>query len=146
MAYKILIVDDEDSILAVLSQLLSPHCEVLTARNGETALALLKSEKPVFVFLDIKMPGMSGVEVLAGIMRAGMPPLVWMLTGDDDLEMAELTLRSGASGYITKPFDADRLRTVLLNALADLEAKGKETGEPADRPWHVKKDDKKDKK
>lgn len=135
--HKILVVDDEESVLIVIRQAFSGHCQVLTAQTGETALALIKTEKPALVFLDIGMPGMSGLEVLELIQEMGMPPAVWMLTGDEDLEMAERTLKGGAKGYLTKPFDVDRLRTVAFSALEAL-CKDKDA-DSSDRPWRVKK-------
>lgn len=140
MANKVLIVDDEENVLFVVKQAISAHCEVLTASNGEAALEIIKKEKPVFIFLDISMPVMSGVEVLKRIKELGVTPVIWMLTGDEDLEMATFTLKAGASGYLTKPFDVERLRTVVFNALLDLEAAGKPS--PEDKPWHVEKNKK----
>ncbi len=137
MAHKVLIVDDEENVLLVVKQAISAHCEVLTANNGETAIEIIKKEKPVFIFLDISMPIMSGVQVLERIKELGMSPVVWMLTGDEDLEMATFTLKAGASGYLTKPFDVARLRAVVFNALLDLETAGRPS--PEDKPWHVKK-------
>jgi len=139
--HKILIVDDEESVLLLVSQAFAGHCEVLTAATGELALELIKKDKPALIFLDISMPGMTGLEVLEFIQEQGVPPAVWMLTGDEDLEMAERTLKAGAKGYITKPFDVDRLRKVVFNALADLEKDKKHPGAD-DKPWRVKKDTK----
>ena len=138
MKHKILIVDDEESVLIVVRQAFSSHCEVLTAPDGATGLELIKTEKPAFVFLDISMPGLSGLEVLEMIQNLGLPPVVWMLTGDEDLEMAERTLKGGAKGYIPKPFDVERLRAVVFNALLDLE-KAKKPHDSNEKPWHVKK-------
>lgn len=138
---KILIVDDEESVLLLISQAFSGHCEVLTAPSGEQAMEIIKRDKPVLVFLDITMPGMTGLQVLELIQKMGLPPVVWMLTGDEDLEMAERTLEGGAKGYITKPFDVDRLRAVAFSALADLEKDKKGTC-AEDKPWRVKKDNK----
>lgn len=138
---KILVVDDEESVLIVIKQALAGHCQVLTAQNGETALEVIKREKPVLVFLDIGMPGMSGLEALGLIQELGMPPAVWMLTGDEDLEMAERTLKGGARGYITKPFDVDRLRSVAFSALETLSGDKKDSA-AGDRPWRVKKPNK----
>ncbi|MDD2804947.1 MAG: response regulator [Elusimicrobiales bacterium] len=141
MINKILIVDDEESVLLLLSQAFAGHCEVLTASSGELALEVIKKDKPALVFLDIAMPGMTGLRVLELIQEMGLPPVVWMLTGDEDLEMAERTLKGGAKGYITKPFDVDRLRKVVFNALADLEKDKKHPGAD-EKPWRVKKDKK----
>ena len=138
MEHKILIVDDEENILLVVKAAFVSNYEVFTASAGEAALEIIRREKPSFVFLDIKMPGMSGVKVLERIKETGAAPVVWMLTGDEDMEMELATLQGGASGYITKPFEVDRIRTVVLNALEDLEKGDKERGEN-DKPWHVAK-------
>jgi DNA-binding NtrC family response regulator len=138
MKHKILIVDDEENILLVVKAAFVSTYEVLTANAGEAALEIIRREKPSFVFLDIKMPGMSGVKVLEQIKTTGANPVVWMLTGDEDMEMALATLQGGASGYITKPFDVERIRAVVLNALEDLE-KGEKGRSDSDKPWHVGK-------
>ncbi len=141
MAHKILIVDDEENVLFIVKQALSGHCDVLTALDGQAGLEIIKKERPSLVFLDIGMPGMSGIKVLELIKNVGQSPIVWMLTGNEDLETAALTLKGGASGYLTKPFDIDRLRSVVLNALIDLE-NVRQKQHPEDKPWHVKKTDK----
>jgi two-component system NtrC family response regulator len=139
MKHKILIVDDEENVLFVVKAALAQHYEVLTAREGISALELISKERPVFVFLDIKMPGMSGIEVLELIKDTGATPVVWMLTGDEDLSTALRTLETGASGYLTKPFDIQRLREIVLSAVEGAENKTRRGG-PSEKPWHVKKD------
>lgn len=136
MANKILIVDDEENVLLIVKQAFAGHCEVLTARDGEAGLEILQAEKPFLVFLDITLPGMSGIGVLERIRALGLSPIVWMLTGDEDLETALVTLKGGASGYLTKPFDLERLRAVVFNAQLDLENKKTKPG-AEDKPWHV---------
>ena len=138
MKHKILIVDDEENILLVVKAAFVSNYEVFTANAGDAALEIIKKEKPSFVFLDIKMPGMSGITVLERIKETGAKPVVWMLTGDEDMEMALATLEGGASGYITKPFEVERIRAVVLNALEDLE-KGKKGQGDSDKPWHIGK-------
>ena len=138
---KILIVDDEPNILFVISQAFQDAYEVHTASGGETALELMRTEKPDFVFLDIKMPGISGMEVLARIKTTGSSPIVWMLTGNDELETAMQTLRAGASGYLTKPFDLAQIRVIVATAFDSQEQK-ESHDVSGDRPWRVKKDQK----
>ncbi|OGR45034.1 MAG: hypothetical protein A2X35_06475 [Elusimicrobia bacterium GWA2_61_42] len=140
MKHKILIVDDEESILFVVRAALLPQYEVFTAQEGGAALEIIKKEKPAFVFLDIKMPGISGLEVLEGIKVSGAAPVVWMLTGNEDLEMAVQTLKGGASGYLTKPFDVHKLREIVLTAMETADLRERHNGS-ADKPWHVKKKD-----
>jgi len=67
--YKILVVDDEESVLIVVRQAFAGHCQVLTAQTGEAALELIKKEKPALVFLDIGMPGMHGTVAAVGAMQ-----------------------------------------------------------------------------
>lgn len=138
MTHKILIVDDEENVLFIVKQAFIGHCEVLTAPSGEAGLEIIRKEKPSLVFLDISMPGMSGIRVLELIKDTGQAPIVWMLTGNEDLETAALTLKSGASGYLTKPFEIERMRAVVLNALADLE-KTRNECKAEDKPWRVEK-------
>ena len=138
MKHKILIVDDEENVLFIVKQALAGHCEVLTAPDGESGLEILKRETPALVFLDISMPGMSGIKVLELIKAAGLGSVVWMLTGNEDIEVAAHTLKSGASGYLTKPFEIERIRAVVLSTLTDLE-KTKKEAKAEDKPWRVEK-------
>jgi DNA-binding response OmpR family regulator len=137
---KILIVDDEPNILFVISQAFQDEYCVFTAAGGEKALELLRAEKPDFVFLDIKMPGLSGIEVLARIKTTGAAPVVWMLTGNDELDTAMETLRAGASGYLTKPFDLAQIRMVVT-ATFDTQKQKESHDSSGDKPWRVKKDE-----
>lgn len=136
MKHKILIVDDEENILFVTKTAFESHYEVFTAPDGSTALEIIKKERPVLVFLDIKMPGMSGMEVLEAIAELAFRPTVWMLTGDEDLDTAIKTLRTGAAGYVTKPFELNRLREIVLSTVESSKTSGEK---PSERPWRVKK-------
>ncbi|MBI4351323.1 MAG: response regulator [Elusimicrobia bacterium] len=138
MAHKILIIDDEENVLLIVKQAFIGHCEVLTATDGEAGLEMIKKEKPSLVFLDIAMPGLSGIKVLEMIKGLGLNTIVWMLTGNEDLDTAALTLKGGASGYLTKPFDISRVRTVVYNTLLDLE-KTRNESKAEDKPWRVEK-------
>jgi len=135
MRHKILIVDDSDNIRATFAAAFSADYAVLTASEGLAAVELVKAERPDLVFLDINMPGISGIETLKLIKAAGVPAIIWMLTGVEDLTIVMKTLTMGASGYITKPFEVENLRRVVLNAVADLEGNKK----PSDKPWTVKR-------
>ncbi|MDO8803080.1 MAG: response regulator [Elusimicrobiota bacterium] len=135
MQHKILIVDDSDNIRFAFKAAFAAEYAVFTAAEGLGAIELIKTERPDLVFLDIDMPGISGVETLKLIKATGIPTIIWMLTGVEDLTVVMQTLTMGATGYITKPFDVDNLRRVVLNAVADLEV-GKP---PSDKPWTVKR-------
>lgn len=105
--HRILVVDDEETILEVFRAVLEDlgH-EVRTAESGEAALDLLDGFGPELVFLDIKLPGISGIDVLKKIRGRGPEsPRVVMVTGvlDDDLYDSSIYSRHAADGFITKP-------------------------------------------
>ena len=138
MQHKILIVDDEANVRFVIKEAFSGAYQVFTAAEGQAAIEIIKKERPMLVFLDIKMPGPSGLEVLQLIKETGHSPIIWMLTGEEDLEMALKTLKMGAAGYLTKPFEVQKLREIVNNAVLDGERKAQhDTRE--DKPWRIKK-------
>jgi len=136
MQHKILVVDDEENIRTVLKQAFSGLYHVLTASEGRTAMELIKSESPVFVFLDIKMPGFSGLEVLKQIKESGLSPVIWMLTGEDDLEIALDSLKLGATGYLTKPFEISKVRDIVNNTISESERR-EQHDTSGDKPWEI---------
>ena len=138
MKPKILIVDDEESIRKAVKAAFSQGYEVLSASDGRAALEIIKNLKPDFVFLDIKMPVMSGIEVLALVKDTGAAPIIWMLTGEEELAVAVKALEAGARGYLTKPFELERLRCVVSGALEGVEKKA-HPEKFSDRPWLVKR-------
>lgn len=103
---RLLLVDDEERFLATTRILLEKRgVETLTAVNGSDALAVL-DEKPVdVVILDVKMPGMDGVEVLRRIKQKHPLVEVIMLTGHGSVESAVEGLKLGAFDYVMKPMD-----------------------------------------
>ena len=138
MQHKILIVDDEANVRFVIKEAFSGAYQVFTAAEGQAAIEIIKKERPMLVFLDIKMPGPSGLEVLQLIKETGHSPIIWMLTGEEDLEVALKTLKMGAAGYLTKPFEVQKLREIVNNAVLDGERKAQhDTRE--DKPWRIKK-------
>lgn len=135
MRHKILIVDDSDTIRRALAAAFEGAYSVFTAAGGTDAVELVKAERPVLVFLDINMPDMGGEEALRLIKATGVPSSIWMLTGVEDLAVVMRALTMGASGYITKPFEIESLRRVVLNAVSDLEGEEK----PSAKPWTIKR-------
>ncbi|HCC49088.1 MAG TPA: two-component system response regulator [Elusimicrobia bacterium] len=135
MKHKILIVDDSDNIRVTVRVAFQGDYTVIAAADGHAAVELVKKERPDFVFLDIDMPGLGGVEALKLMKESGVPCIIWMLTGVEDLAVVKKTLDMGAAGYITKPFEVESLRRVVLNAVVDLEGGEKSS----DKPWTVKK-------
>jgi two-component system KDP operon response regulator KdpE len=117
---RILVVDDEPRYLrAIQVNLESSGYEVLTARDGPTAINLAAQEDPDLILLDIRMPGMSGFEVCRRIREFAKVPII-MLTALADSTDKIRGLDQGADDYVTKPFGAGellaRVRAVLRRA------------------------------
>ena len=130
---KILIVDDDDEMRRLLGGLLAPTCEVLDASNGIDALCLLQRARPRLMLLDLAMPEMDGLEVLAAALRLAPAVQVVMLTGDADVNSAVTALNKGACAYVTKPFDPAYLREEVARLLAP-------RPRPGEAPWQVRGD------
>ena len=111
---RVLIVDDHALFRAGLQSLLERRgIEVITASDGQRGVIRALKEKPDVVLLDLRMPDMSGVEVLRQL-RAKLfdKPVVILTTSEDDRDVAD-SLRAGASGYLLKNMDPDELVAVL---------------------------------
>ena len=107
---KILLVDDEERFLATTQKLLTKKgYDVSTANSGNKALELLDQKTIHVVILDVKMPGMDGIETLKAIKKQHPMVEVIMLTGHATVESAIQGLKSGASDYLMKPADIDDL-------------------------------------
>ncbi len=115
---SILIVDDEGPIRRILSVLLRERRHRITeAASGEEALALLAEAKPDLVLLDLRLPGIDGLETLKRL-RALEPRLdVVMMTAHGTISSAVEAMRRGAFDYLTKPFDNDELLILVDRAL-----------------------------
>ena len=115
MATKILIVDDEAHIRSLIQQTLEEledeGVELLTADNGQTALDLIKAERPRVVFLDVMMPKMNGFDVCRAVKRelALKDVHVVLLTAKGQEIDRQKGDEVGADVYMTKPFDPDAL-------------------------------------
>lgn len=114
---KVLVVDDTKSIKQLLTTCLEfMNYEVLTANNGTEALELLKNESVDFIFLDIKMPEISGTEVLRRIRGLGIYTPVIIMTAFGTVKNAVECTRLGAVAYLQKPFTANKVRHILDEA------------------------------
>lgn len=128
---RLLIVDDEAPVLEVLSEYFTAQgYEVETALSGADALAAVRRRRPDLVLLDIRMPGMDGMEVLRRLQQVDAALAVVMVTANEDLALARETLRIGAFDYVSKPFDFDYLDRVVSAALARAAGAGVATREP----------------
>ena len=115
---KILVVDDELNMRLVLAAMLKKEgYEVFTAANGQEALNVLKKEHVSVVATDLKMPGLDGLGLLQKIMQYDHAMPVIILTAYGTVASAVDALKKGAFDYITKPFEQDELKTVILKAV-----------------------------
>ena len=107
---KMMLVDDEERFLSTTQKLLSRKgYDVLTAISGVEALEILRTQNIHVVILDVKMPGMDGIETLKAIKRNYPLVEVIMLTGHGTIDTAVEGLKSGATDYLTKPTDVQDL-------------------------------------
>lgn len=118
---KILFVDDERDVEALFRQkfrkeIKSGELELSFAFSGDDALNLLGSDNPpkfVYVFSDINMPGMSGLELLENIKDRFPQIQVSMISAYGDTENYNKAIKSGAKGFFTKPVDFESLKTEI---------------------------------
>ncbi len=107
MAYKILVADDDITVQRLLEFILRKlDVEILIAGDGETAIEMIRKEKPGLVFLDVMMPGKNGIEVCREVKQD--PELkdiyIVMLTAMGEESEIRAMLNSGANEYVPKPF------------------------------------------
>ncbi|MCL6478788.1 MAG: response regulator [Peptococcaceae bacterium] len=115
--YSLLIVDDQQGVRRLLYEAFSDEgYQVRIAAGGQEALKLICQEMPDIVLLDIKMPGMNGLETLAELRKTDPDVPVLMMTAYGDLEMVSRAKKLGVRHYITKPFDLNEVR-LLVKAL-----------------------------
>lgn len=118
MPATILVIDDDTSLRRVLEYNLQEEgYGVLTAADGAAGMALFAESQPALVITDLKMPGMSGFEVLAGVKAQSPETPVIVITAFGAVETAVEAMKGGAYDYITKPFNRDELKLLVRNAL-----------------------------
>ena len=118
------VVDDDDAMRDSLVWLLDGNrFTVRTYVSGEEFLARRETSTPACVILDIRMPGISGVEVHEQLMRSGVSTPVIFITGHGDVPMAVDAIKRGAFDFLEKPFNEQKLLGVIERALeADAQA------------------------
>ncbi|MEJ2038606.1 MAG: response regulator [Desulfosarcinaceae bacterium] len=115
--WRILLIDDEQDILDVVSLTLTDGgYAVTTASNGEAGLTACSRERPQIVITDVRMPGMTGIQVLAAIKERHPATEVIVATAFAEMELAVQALQLDASDFITKPIAADVLMVAVERA------------------------------
>jgi DNA-binding response OmpR family regulator len=145
MIGKILIIDDDPTLVDFLKLLLeSEGYDTLDAADGISGLDLIHQQNPELVLLDYMMPNMHGLDVLRTVSRKYESSFVVMLTGKGSEEVAVECMKAGALDYVVKPFDNDRLLSVVRNAfrLRELELEKRKLHEQMQRNmefWNEKR-------
>jgi two-component system, response regulator, stage 0 sporulation protein F len=117
---KLLVVDDEKDVCEFVKNFLEDRgYEVMTALNGDDALAIAKKERPALVLLDIKMEGMDGLAALKHLKKMNRNQKVVMVTALEDRDKMDEASRLGAAEYITKPLALDHLEAVVEKMLRE---------------------------
>jgi DNA-binding response OmpR family regulator len=129
---KVLVVDDDDSMLDYLSDSLKHNYKVITARNGKEGLKLAVSQMPDLIITDVVMPEMDGIQLvkaLKGNSLVSHIPII-MLSGKNKLQDRMLGLDTGADSYLPKPFYMSELKSLMSNLINNrLIVKGKFSGQ-----------------
>src|SRR5712672_1408901 len=112
----VLIVDDDEGMRDTLTAILKRDYRVLTVSSGEAALALLKNEDIDLILQDIRLPGISGFDVLRIVKENYSLVECIMISAINEVETAVQAMKHGAYHYITKDFDYDQLRSLVRNA------------------------------
>ncbi len=121
MGEKILIVDDQYGIRILLNEIFQKEgYQTFQAANGVQALSIVKSEDPDMVILDMKIPGMDGLEILKRIKKMEARALVIIMTAYGELDMIHEAMDLGAITHFAKPFDIDEIRAAVKKELAAL--------------------------
>ncbi len=127
---RVLIVDDEQVVCDLLREELSERGYLCTAvLSGNDALTKLDKEDSDVVLLDIRMPGMSGMDVLREVWLNHSHTAVIMITAVNDVDTAVQAIQLGASSYIVKPFELDRIDASIRAALETKPATDKSSAE-----------------
>ncbi len=129
---SVLVVDDEPNIIEVLEMALQDeHMEVHRAMSGREALRVLQREQIDLVISDIRMPDLSGLDLLKQARKVAPETMFVMITAFATTDTAIETLQHGAYDYVTKPFKLDEIKKVVRGAL---EKKSSRPGDSPDAP------------
>jgi len=120
MPPKLLLVDDEEDFISALAERLRiRNYDTRIVTSGEAALLEIQKERPDIVLLDLKMPGMGGMETLMNIKAKDSSIDVIMVTGSVNSQVGEEALKAGATAHMVKPFDIEN----LMDKLQDIRKK-----------------------
>lgn len=111
---KLLIVDDQFGIRILLNEVFQKEgYKIFQASNGKQALDIVKMRRPDLVLLDIKIPGIDGIEILKRMKKIVPDIKVIVMTAYGELNMIEEAMELGAITYFAKPFDIEEMRDTV---------------------------------
>lgn len=123
MAARILIVDDDSFICDAVEQILGGAGHAVSSVNdGKSAIESIRAVMPSLILLDVRMPGISGLDTLTSLRRAGVSVPILMMTADNSPATLQDVMFLGGSGYVLKPFDAEDLLARVEQTLAEATA------------------------
>ncbi len=117
ISYSMYIVDDERVIREGITMAFESDYEVNAFSTAETAIKALKSSPPDLILLDIKLPGINGIQALCEIKKLCPKILVIMITAYEDIKTVISAMKLGAYDYVVKPIHMDKLEIIISNAL-----------------------------
>ncbi len=121
---KILVVDDLEDMRVLLTGVLKKDGYKITlADGGLSAVELFRKELSDAVIMDIKMPGVDGIEAMKRMKKIAPTVPIILMTAHGNVSTAVHAVKSGAYDYVTKPFDNEKILIILKNALAELKLK-----------------------
>ena len=116
---KVLVVDDQYGIRMLIKEVFAKdNFSIFQAANGQQALEIVNTENPDLILLDMKMPGMDGLELLRRLRLIDFQGKVIMMTAYGELDMVDEACKLGALTHFTKPFDIEELRSEVVKQLA----------------------------
>lgn len=122
MPVKLLVADDEDTIRRGVAKYIKLHTDrfdkIYEAENGQEAIDLIVKYQPDILLLDVQMPLKNGIDVMKEAAKAGLHPIIIILSGYDEFKYAQQALKYGAKEYLLKPTRAADILS-CLNRLAD---------------------------
>lgn len=114
----LLIIDDEADALYSFKRFLADEpYEILTADNGRDGVRIFSERQPDLVLMDVRMPGMDGMEAMREIRRVNPRALVIMMTAFSTTRMAIEAIKAGALDYVLKPFDVEKIKRLIADAM-----------------------------
>lgn len=128
MPIKVLVVDDEDYIRDLLLEIFaSPEYEIVVSESGEVALQEASKAGFQIALIDLKLPGMNGLEMLRSLKQISPATVPIIMTGYPTLDSAVEALRQGAYDYLIKPFRVEEIREVVKRAAGEQNLKSEIT-------------------